>query len=115
MNTEYMGVDASGIEAESSVLVGKEVWIMPALDYSYLPEKYNSKAKLEALVVRLGGSITQNNMGDSTDFIIASSESNLRVRVAGRAVFVSPVTTPCCRPCRICFARHHSMFALPRR
>ena len=110
MNTEYMGVDASGIEAESSVLVGKEVWIMPALDYSYLPEKYNSKAKLEALVVRLGGSITQNNMGDSTDFIIASSESNLRVRarVAGVAVFVSPVTTPClhCQDGEVCVRAH---------
>ena len=60
MNTEYMGVDASGIEAESSVLVGKEVWIMPALDYSYLPEKYNSKAKLEALVCLFCEKVTED-------------------------------------------------------
>jgi hypothetical protein len=34
MNTEYVGADLTGVEAESSVLVGKEVWIMPAQDYS---------------------------------------------------------------------------------
>ncbi len=46
----------------------------------YLPDAYNSKAKLETLVVRLGGSLTQNDMGDSTDFIIAAADSNVRVR-----------------------------------
>lgn len=46
----------------------------------YLPVEFNSKAKLEVLVARLGGACVQNNLG-STQYIIAASAANVRVRV----------------------------------
>ncbi len=83
-----------------SISISLSVYISPLCPRrQYLVDKYNSKSKLEELVVRLGGTITQNNMGDSTDFIIAASDANLRVRGCA-CVLCSHRCMHCpCSPC----------------
>jgi hypothetical protein len=75
----------------------------------YLPDDANSKGKLEALVVKLGGLITQNALAD-TEVIVAASPDSIRVSSAPPSLSVYTTLPPCTHNTRR-FAVHVTLAA----